>query len=420
MNKAVAGLIFAAGVLPAQYLNLIATADGETVFFEARTSAATTGWFSVHSTNGVLSSEALDGQLADVDDNGDTRGFASYVPRQCGVAGSTCFQQPPCQASYSLKGAGVDRVGTGRRTFLRFNSAGSLAWIEQNESCPGFAVTLPPPLNGLYEAATMRQIARSDAATAASRRTGRRMITDTGRVLTIRNGQLHWVDQSGSFPIRHINGVFEAVTDATGDSIVYVEDEVGELHWITGGIDFKLGLQGSAPALVPDGSAMFYLDRSGALIRYDGVTNVARRFSGGLYRAFTLAGENVFAISTDNRIVHISGNRRIVTWQSAFPRIDGFDAPVYPFLSICPRYCYYERGFSGIFLEAGKRVRVSGRYLRQRGLRVTSPYMDVSLEPESDTSASFEVPQSIPPVPHTIEIHSPVHPVRYQVHVRGR
>ncbi len=420
MSKVIAGLVLAAGILPAQYLSLIAPADGETVFFEARTSAATTGWFSIHSTNGVLNSEALDGQLADTNDSGETLAFASYAPRQCGVAGSTCFLQPPCQASYAIHGPGVDRTGVGQRTFLRFNRGGSLVWFEQNQSCPGFALTPPPPLSGLYETATMRQIAKSDNSTAASRRAGRRMITDTARVLTIRNGQLHWVDQSGAFPIRHINGVFEAVTDATGDSIVYVEDEVGELHWITGGIDFKLGLQGSAPAIVPDGSAMFYLDRSGALIRYDGVTNVARRFSGGAYRAFTLAGENVFAISTDNRIVHISGNRRIVTWQTAFPRIDAFDAPVLPFQSICPLYCYYERGFSGIFLEAGKRVRVSGRYLRQRGLRVTSPYMDVSLEPESDTAASFEVPHAIPPTPHTIEIHSPLHPVRYQVHVRGR
>ncbi|MBL8218798.1 MAG: hypothetical protein JNL62_06200 [Bryobacterales bacterium] len=420
MSRIVVGLLLAAGSLCAEFGNLVASADGTRLYFEAWTSGGASTWFVARETSEGVRTEAVEGQIADVSATGAVMGLASYKVRYCGVAGSTCFLAATCEASFALSGVGRDVSGIGHRTTVRLDGSGRWAWIDQEQPCPSLGRPLPTPLNGLYETATMRQVAGVNFSSVASPRIGRRMVTDNGRVLTIRFGQLGWVDGGGFTSIRHVNGLYEAVTDASGENIVYGEEVGGELHWITGGEDYLLGLKGTAPALSADGLTMYYLDVEGALVRYDGVTNVAQWLGAERYQRFTLSKDAVFAVTVDERIVRLDARDGRMVWQLVMPQVSGFDAPEMPFSSVCPLYCYYQRPFEGILVRPGDRVRVFGRYLDQPGVRVRSPYMDVAVEMVSEKEARFDVPEGIPAVQHTIEFYHPAHTVRYQVLVGRR
>lgn len=406
--------------LRAEYLNLVATADGRTVYFQMSASPGTTAWYAIRVTEGGLVTERVEGQVADSSDSGELVGYSSAVNRFCGIVGSTCFVQPGCYALWRLLGPGVD-VGNDRwRTFLRMDRAGELVWMEQDLICGSRTVAPPPALKGLFETATMRRVAAAEWQRLASRRHGRRLITNTGKALVFSDQQLHWLSRDGTVPIRHVNGAFEAVTDAWGENVVYVEgEEVGELHWLAGGGDFRLGLVGSAPALTADGSALFFLDAEGALTQYDAVTRTAARVGSDVYRVFTLATGFVFAITRGGRIVRVDpANEEAVEWQEAMPELESFEEEM-PFSFYCPLFCYSETQERALWLMGGDRVRVFGRNLNQSGWRLRGAGFDVPLEVVSDEEAFFDVPPASGSLTE-LTLYHPERAVRYQVPARWR
>ncbi|MBL8223079.1 MAG: hypothetical protein JNL62_27825, partial [Bryobacterales bacterium] len=166
-------LLLCAVSLRAEYLNLVATADGRTVYFQMNASPGTTAWYAIRVTEQGLVTERVEGHVADSSDRGEVVGYASAVYRFCGTTGSTCFLQPGCYASWRLQGPGVDVANDRLRTFLRIDRAGELVWMEQDLLCaPNFptGVGLPPVLRGLFETATMRRIATADLEKLATRR----------------------------------------------------------------------------------------------------------------------------------------------------------------------------------------------------------------------------------------------------------
>src|SRR6266436_2952884 len=114
----------------AGYSNLMATADGNTVYFQASglLGLAAERWYTLRNTSAGQSLEVLNASPVDVSASGAVVAFASYGERQCGIAGSTCFLQPACSASYAVRGPGFEISESQRRTFLRLDRAGRYAW----------------------------------------------------------------------------------------------------------------------------------------------------------------------------------------------------------------------------------------------------------------------------------------------------
>jgi len=405
--------------LRAEYLNLVATADGRTVYFQASASPYATAWYSVRTTETGLVTERLANHIADVDDSGTVVGYAQFRERYCSTIGSRCSEQLSCMAEYSIVGVAGTVAGVRQRTFPRLSAEGSLVWMEQDRGCVSATFGAPAPLNGLYETAGMRLVAAANGAKAASRRLGRRIIVDDGRVLTLAGAQMQWLSAGGAQVIRHVNGAFEAVTDAKGENVVYVEEEVGELHWITGGEDFRLGLRGSTPALSKDGLTLSYLDEEGRLVRYDALTNTAHWLGEEIYRLF-VAGEGwVFAVNAIGQIVRVDGatGQRVV-WQEAFASFEAFDAPLVPYSALCANACYFELPGRPIFLSSVVRtLRFRGRWLDLPGLRATVNQVDVPVAAQSGNEGAIEVPV-LPAGEHTLVFYQPGHAVRFETIVR--
>jgi len=298
---------------------------------------------------------------------------------------------------------------------------GRVAWFEQDQGCPGLNAPAPEPLNGLYVARDLRPIAAANGARLASRRYGRRAVSENGRALTIAEGQLQWLDEAGARPIFHRNGAFEAVTDDRGENIVYVEEEVGKLHWLYEGEDYELGLVGSAPALSSNADELFFLSVEGELVRYDGRTGEAQSLGDGRYLEFTLSATGVFAVTAENRIVRIDRATGLETeLLDSFPEIAAFDPPLRATMMLCPLVCYYQFAPDWIEVRSGARVTIFGRFLDRRGWRVASSAYDVPVEPASFGEAWFEVPATPRLAAEIVEIYHPEHPLRFQLAVQQR
>ncbi|MBS1830685.1 MAG: hypothetical protein JST93_35635 [Acidobacteria bacterium] len=423
MSLSVALLFVFAGLTQAEYLNLLPTADASVVYFQMNASPGSTAWYSIRWTDAGFVTEPVVGHLADISDSGDVAGYTTLLNRYCGTGGSTCFLQPVCRASWKIQGLGIDVMNDWWRTFLRLDRAGQLAWMEQDAPCYSslFGVGQPPALNGIFETTTMRQVASAQGVRLASRRYARRLITDTGRALVLSGLQLLWLDRTGTTRIRHVNRAWEAVTDARGENIVYTEEEVGELHWVADGGDFRLGLVGTAPALTADGLKLFYLDGEGALVRYDAETHSATRVGAEYYRTFALSADFVFAITRAGHIVRIDpANGETAMLQEAMPEMIAFDHQFAPFFIYCPLYCFSETMERAIWLEDGKRVRVYGQNLNQAGWRINAELYDVPLEPSSEEEAWFDVPAVITRAPREFVLYHPERAVRFRMPVTRR
>jgi len=345
---------------------------------------------------------------------------SSYSERSCGTAGSTCFLQPLCRAATRIQGIGRDWSVNGLSAMVRLDPSGRIAWISTLAICP-LGVTTPAPsrVDGLYEPASLRQIAPANRAELASKRSGRRTITITGRVLTVSGARLQWLDQMGAHPIRHTHGVFEAVTDFGGSNIAYVESAVGELHWISS-TDEALGFRGSAPALTSDGRALVSLSPEGRLQIYERSGGTLRVASEDRYKEFVLARENppgsltAFAVTTGDRLVRLdleTGDS--TTLMEPYPEIQSMEAPQFPFFVACPLFCYYESRPNFWTWGRGMVVVLRGRHLDQPGWRAKGATFDVPLNPIWDEAAWLQAPSNLPVVfsVRDVEIYHPGHPV---------
>src|SRR5574340_303382 len=205
------------------YSDLVSTADGSTVWFRVKTGFGAARWFTVNAGKFFLHTQEVGQSVADVDFAGATLATASYGERYCGFAGSTCWVAAPCSAGMSIAGSGMEIRRAGRPTFVRLDRAGRLAWIDQQGECRGLGMQLPDSLNGLYELPSLRQVAPARGAKLANTRYGRRLVTDRGQALTFAGIQLQLLDAAGARAVRHVAGAYEAVIDAAGRNIVYVE-----------------------------------------------------------------------------------------------------------------------------------------------------------------------------------------------------
>jgi hypothetical protein len=394
MRRITAVALAFAPVLSAGYSNLIATADGTTVYFQV-VGFGPESWYALRTP----AIEPVNLPLADVSASGAVVASALDAERYCGFAGSSCFLQPDCQADFSIQGPGIQTGNSRRRTFVRLDRMGAIAWIDQDSGCGGLGLPpLPPALNGLYDSSTLRQIAPARGAKLANQRHGRRVITDGGRALTFVGIQLTWLDAAGSHPIRHVAGAFEAVTDQMGDSIVYTEAPAGELHWI-GAQDDDLGLSGSAPALSDDGRTLVYLAADGSLQVYDRATQVVQQLGADTYVSFMLSSDAIFAVTSDDRLVRIEvASGAASDLLQPFPEIATVAAPSGG--PICPLVCYGTPKPS-FAVDPGMIVALRGRNMDQPGWSArfktsgADVVADIAINVRSEKAAWFQVPSDL-------------------------
>lgn len=383
----------------AAYTHLAATADGRTVFYRAGTGL-------------LLTSEAP--APDDISADGLVQASTTYGERYCGFAGSTCFIAPSCSATLTITGPGFKNEGPRRRTLVRLDRAGRVAWIDQTTACPAMPFTTPAQLNGLYELPSMNRIAPANGAKLANTRTGRRLITESGRALVFVGPQMHWLDAAGVRQVRHVYGSDEAVTDARGDNIVYVDaSPVGFLHWIERGDDQPLNLRGSAPALSDDGRTLAFLSPANELHVYDRSTRTTRRLTGETYLEFTIGGRVVFAVTSQNRLVRVPlDGGEVATVAEPFPEVSAIAAPPIGAAISCPLICYGTPA-PWFILGRGMLVVVEGRWLDLPGWRVRSAGVEMPLVPMSATAAWFRLPPDMPRAGNTqtVELLHPDHPL---------
>ncbi len=417
LRRALAGwaLLLCGGPLSAAYSNLIATTDGSTVFFEAQTSFRGTRWYQVRLEAGRPAAKALDRSLADISEDGATLASSAFGERYCGFAGSTCWTAAPCAASFLVEGPAGRGAGTGRRTFLRLSRGGRNAWIEQTTECRGLGPFLAPEFQGLYELPGLRQIAPSGGLTLATRRAGRRSITNQGQALArAANTQLHLVGQNGARPIRHQYEASEAVIDAEGRNVVYTESSPGRIRWI----DLVLQTEedvavGDAPALSDDGRLLAFLSPEGSLFVYRRETRQLARAADQVLE-FALAGNRrfVFAATGENRLVRIeleSGNSE--TWLEPFPEIRDASTLLDRNPSACPLVCYSapepmaQLGRGSLLVLTGHRW--------PAGWRVQLDGADRPLQLLSGEAAWFQIPSQATIGQHPLVVYHPEHPLRF-------
>jgi len=396
---------------PAVYSGLIATTDGGTVYIQAKTGFGDPHGYVVQEQ----SVQPVTRPVADIDASGAVVAASTYGERYCGSPGSTCFLAAPCSASVTVQGPGIDITNRRRPTTIRLDRSGTRAWIDQQGECRGLDPPAPAALNGLYELPSMRLLAAARGAVLANQRHGRRLITESGRVLTFAGIQLQLLDASGARAIRHVAGAVEAVIDASGANVVYAEDAPGALHWIdlAANLDENLGLTGSAPALSDDGRLLAYLDPSGTVQLYDRASRTVRALQPGVVE-FTLSGNGqaVFAATNDNRLLRIAGETS--TWLDTFPEITSISSPQGPAWVTCPLYCYgtpdppYLLGRTALVALAGRAGDVSG-------WRARAGDREFPLHALDDGGAWFQVSGDTPLTGdfHPVEIYNPAHPLRF-------
>jgi uncharacterized protein (TIGR03437 family) len=413
----------AAPTLSGAYSNPIATSDGNTVYFQARTSPVTDGWYVARAGTGAPEVTPVNGSLADIDGTAAVLATAWSEDRNCGFAGSTCWLAAYCHASFQLEGPGIKYRSPGLSTFARLSRSGRLIWLEQSSCGGASAPPTLPPLNGLYDTSALKLIASRGAASLANRRFGRRAITDDGRALTLASSQLAWLDASGTHLIRNVNGVYEAVTSPQGMDVAYAETPNGRLHWVTGpdwlaAQDRDLGLSGSALALTEDGSRLLFLDANGSLQLYTLATAALRRLGSDAYQSFTIGGNTVFAVTAGGRLVRIGLiSDETEAWLPPSLDIASADVPeVYP--NWCISVCYGSTEYAKL-VSPNLIVRLRGTSLGGSNWRVAIAGMETPLTPISDTMAWFQIPSGAAAAT-TVDIYSPELPIRFSMMVRNR
>ena len=374
----------------AQYHDLLATEDGNTVFFQAATGINSSGWFQAQQMKGT----AITGSLADINADGSLKAYADYGERYCGIIGSSCFIRPNCSASFSIAGLAREWSNT-NRTLIRLNPTGDFAWISQTSGCSGIgSPPLSPTLNGIYDLRTRQLTAAVENARLTTERVGRLVITDTGSALVFTGGiQLNWLSATGLERIRHTDSAFEAVTDRSGTNIVYNETNGGTLHWIANNQDDKLSFQGSAPALTPNGKILVFLDPQGTPQAYTRASGVLQALANEPASSFTIGGNFAFIVNGQGQIIRrdlTTSNQTL--WLQSSPEIRSIYASLSSTSYVkCAYVCYgpLEPGYS---LSPGMFVLVQGRFLNRTGIIATLNGRDIPVSPLSDTSAWFQLP----------------------------
>ncbi|MBI4875454.1 MAG: PQQ-binding-like beta-propeller repeat protein [Acidobacteria bacterium] len=413
----------AGGTLPGAYSSLVATADGSAVFFEVRSGFRATRWYQARMEAGSTVLREVERRADDISEDGATLASAFYGERYCGFGGSTCWTAAACSASLWIDGP-AGRVDTyGRKTFVRLSRDGRRAWIEQSALCLPMGMRPPAEYQGLYELSGMRPVAPSGGLTLVSRRSGRRLITTGGQILArAANTQLHLVDAGGARPIRHQYGAGEAVLDAAGRNVVYVDGApAGRVRWIDlarqseedpGGAP----LTGSAPALSDDGRRLVLLSPEGWLLSYSRETGRLERLAadGRKTAEFVLAGNGrfVFAVTDENRLLRIDADSgKAETWLEPYPEIRDASSGFERDPEACPLICYVPveplvplgRGsllvLGGTFWPPGWRVRVADA--------------ERPLEPLSAGAAWFQAPSKAPEGRQSLVVFHPQHPLRF-------
>lgn len=411
------------------YDNLIATSDGESVYFRVQGGPVTYNWYVARAGMGGPGVTPVSGPLADVDGAGAVLARAETEFRFCGFAGSSCWLAAACRGSFQLDGPGFHHDSADgwpyRDTFMRVSRSGKFAWIDQS-GCGG---QIPPPpsplLSGLYEPASLQLVSARRGGKLANQRLGRRAITDRGQALTIANAQLEWLDATGVHLIRNVYGAYEAVTDAQGDNVAYIDGPSGELHWVTGpdwlgARDLDLGVTGSAPALTDDGRDLLFLAADGSLRLYVRATGELRALGPEKYAGFTTAGDAVFAVTVDGHLVRfslLSGDRSV--WLEPFVEIGQVDAPdVVP--NWCTYICYGATEYPKI-VSPGMVVILEGSGLGTADWRARAGGVETPLWPLSDTTAWLQIPNSADAAAAAVEIFKPGFAISYgfQVQVRS-
>ena len=412
--------LFAPG-LTAAYSNLIATSDGNAVYFQVKTSPVASSWFVAQST--VVSAVSI--PLVDIDGSGSITAAAQTLNRICGVAGSTCFLADSCEATFTITGPGI-HYSNPNSTFTRLSRSGKYIWIDQHVCWnlpppPAFNIT---PLRGLYDAATLQLIAAEQGITRlATAQYGRRAVTDSGRALVLNGPQLAWLDAGGTHLIRNVNGAAEAVTDPSGIAVVYQEPGSGELHWLSGpdwlgARDLDLGVAGSAPAITDDGTKLLFLASDGSLQLYDHGSGATRRVGGDFYQSFAIGGSAVFAVALDGRLLRLDPASGASSLQlPAFPDITAVGAlDVQP--NFCTFICYGDTDY-GKQISPGMLVTLDGKALGATGWHARSSGVDTEIHPLSDTEAWFQTPKELaaggPLGP--LEIYRDDFPIRWTMNV---
>ena len=375
----------------AAYKNLVASADGSKLYF-----TPDAGLYTAESTGSPLSSiQLIPVTVRDYDAAGAVTTTGTYGEKYCGVAGSTCFLRPPCSATFEVKGPSFDLVKNVWRTFARMDRGGKVVWVEQDASCGGLGVLVPAPLNGLYGVTSLNEIAPANGARLATRRFGRRAITDRGTALTFAGAQLQWLDSNGARQVRHVFGAYEAVTDATGDNIVYVDGEVGGLHWIASGVDEELGLMGSAPLLSDDGKTLYFLSQENRLQAYDRASRGVRRIGDEAYMEFTTGGPYAFAVTTGNKLVRVELSGGVsTTLAEPLPEITDAFAPRLTNSITCPLVCYGTPP-SWFIVSNSMLLIFEGRWLDTPAWRFRTGTTDLPLQVVSSTEAFVQIPQAL-------------------------
>jgi uncharacterized protein (TIGR03437 family) len=412
---------FFTSILSGAYSDLIATSDGNAVYFKVQTGPVTYSWYVARAGTPGPDVTAVNEPLADVDGSGTVLASAFTAARSCGFAGSSCWLADPCHASFQLEGPGFKYSNT-YDTFTRLSRSSEFAWISQR-NCTSLGPQPVTILNGLYQSSSLKLVAAQGAAGAANQRTGRLTVTDSGQLLTLAGPQLGWLDSSGAHLIRNVNGAFEAVTDRQGKNVVYVEAPYGELHWVGGtdwlaAQDLDLNLMGSAPALTEDGGSLLFLAADGSLQTCQRAAGTLRSLGADRYQSFTVGGSAVFAVTLDGRLVRLDlGSGDASVWLSPFIEISAVDAPdIVP--NWCTYICYGQTEYDKI-MSAGMMVILEGYKLGGTGWRVRIAGVEAPLVPLSDTAAWFQVPDG-PTGENPLQVYRPGFPISYLIKTQTR
>jgi hypothetical protein len=294
--------LFAEGICTAGYHELVA-GPGGTIYFRLNSTPISSSAYSVAPAGDRLQLVRLDTPVDDVSASGHIT-IGAFVMRETCYGGSDCLRLPACEGSFLLSYASLFSFGNESVATVspKLSRTGFAAWIHQ-DGCGIGSLGHPLP-SGLYSTFTLDlRVPEDHAGTKlASTRTGRLVIAESpaagaARVLTLDGTRLRWFDESGGAPVFTVAPVAEAVTDASGATIAYVEPDTAQLHLISNGFDTTLGLEGSAPALTDDGQTLVYLAPDQTLWFYP-AGGAADTLAPYAYQEFVLAPGNVaYAVS---------------------------------------------------------------------------------------------------------------------------
>ena len=134
---AAAAVVVFTPILSAAYSNLIATADGATVYFQT-VGFGSEKWFALGAGSSGPSIVPVNTPLADVSASGTVLASALVAERYCGFAGSSCFVRAQCAANFSIEGPGIQTaIPNG---VLSFVWIGAVSLPGSNRTCRALAL----------------------------------------------------------------------------------------------------------------------------------------------------------------------------------------------------------------------------------------------------------------------------------------